>query len=121
MNKSKFLGKNLARLKLGKEYITIISFLITAISTLSLYLELSLPLFIICMFIALFLSWYIGYFIQKHKILDAERTTLQIPSMEAHVIIWKSIWEKVIHNKVKELIKENNEAFLKEIKEILEK
>ena len=115
MTISKLLGRNLARIKLGKDYILIITFSITAISTMSIFLDLPIPIFLTLIFIVLFIGWIIGYLVEKFKILEAERTTLNLPNMKFQEIIWSNLMEKVFST---ELLEIQKEAFKQAIKEL---
>lgn len=107
MVKSQFLGRNLARMKLGKDYISMISFMITAVSTFSIYLNLNIYLFVSLIVFALFFGWLLGYIVEKKGILSAERMTLQKANLRVSKYIWSEIWKDVFHEKIKEINNEN--------------
>lgn len=120
MKSREFLGRNIARIKFGKEYIAIISFMITAISTMSIFLNLSIPLFLIILVISLFFGWFLGYIFEKKGILSAERETLNLVNLRVQKKIWRALMEDVISPIIKETIKDAYKELGRELGKELE-
>ena len=108
-----FIGRNLARFKLGKDYIASISFMITALSTMAIFLKLSINIYVCSFPIIIIIGWFLGYIVDKKGILSSERKSLNLANLEVQLIIWKEIMEKSINPILKETIKE----LLSELKE----
>lgn len=69
---SKFLGKQLGRLRMGHLYIALVLQMFTALSLVKLAFNIPLNVFIITFFLGLFGIWFLGYFLDTQKIKTAD-------------------------------------------------
>lgn len=102
------IGTQMARIKFARDYFLVILNIITALSMLTLALEsvgvnLTLEVFIIIIFAALLIFWLVGYYIDKHKIIESDYAKMLENTAKGQVIIWTKVWDEVIQHKLEEL------------------
>ena len=94
--------------------------MITAISTLTLALELPIISWFFLFPITTFLIWLVGYFVDKKGIYESFMTRTLIKNLEAQKIIQKEIWSEIIVPLFKEMFKEILKDLKNEIMKELE-
>jgi len=117
MTLSRFIGRNVARLKFAHAYTVIFAYLITAISTFVLAVNLSFIYVFIFLPIALIFVWFAGYIIDKKGIYKADYSRTQLQHIEGIKSVHSILWRDVIIPQMKEMFKEILEDFREELKE----
>ena len=111
MELSKFLGRQIARLKFARDYFTIILTSLTAISTTLLYIksigiELGLEYYLFALIFILVTFWLVGYIVDKSKIKEYDQQRTIIQGTSGTIILWEELMDQVIIPKLRELKEE---------------
>lgn len=114
---SRFIGRNIARLKFAHSYTVMFAYLITAISTF--VLAVNYPFYYVFILIppAIILIWFAGYIIDKRGIYKADFSRTQLQHIEGSRMINSIIWRDVIIPQFREMLKEVLREILKEERE----
>lgn len=99
---SKIIGKQLARIKFAKDYVLIIFWILTGLSTFSTYIALKFSHFILLLIFSFFSLFLIGYIIDKTKIKEFDQQQTIIQNYKGTNLLWK----KAIFPNLKIIIKE---------------
>ena len=104
MKTKEFLGRNIARFKFGKEYVNMLTTMLTAISTTSIFLNLPFSIFFILIIFGSIFVWLLGYIVEKRKILEIERETTNMVNVRFQKKLWTILMNDVIGPIIKEII-----------------
>lgn len=116
---SNIIGRNIARLKFAQSYFVIFASMITAISTLTIALNISIIYWFFLLPITTFFIWLIGYIIDKKGIYESYMTKTLLKNLEAQKIIYTQLWNEIIIPLFKKMFTEiiNDLKNKKEVKE----
>jgi len=114
MNTSRFIGRNIARFKFAQNYFILFFSMITALSTLTLALDISVIYIFTLLPIIVIIIWSIGYVIDKKGILKNDLAQSIPQQLKGQKYNTKIIWEEIVIPQMKEMFKEILKELIKE-------